>query len=91
MAYQFGSLLSGGFTPIIATTLFAATGQTGPVGLYVASASVLMLRSIAGLGSTIERNALVATQLQKNAMRRSRCNSWQLGGAPVSKSSIGTL
>src|SRR5690625_6082203 len=27
MAYQFGSILGGGFAPMIATTLFAATGQ----------------------------------------------------------------
>src|SRR5699024_6416296 len=50
MAYQFGSILGGGFAPMIATTLFAATGQTWPIGLYVVTASVLMLLSIAGLG-----------------------------------------
>jgi len=50
MAYQFGSILGGGFAPMIATTLFAATGQTWPIGLCVVTASILMLFSIAGLG-----------------------------------------
>ncbi len=50
MAYQFGAIIGGGFAPIIATALLAATGQTWPIALYVVIASAVMLLSIIGLG-----------------------------------------
>lgn len=50
MAYQFGSIVTGGFAPIIATTLLASTGQTYPITLYVLTACVVLAASAIGLG-----------------------------------------
>lgn len=49
MAYQFGAIVGGGFAPMIATALLAATGTTISVAIYSVIASVVMLLSIVGL------------------------------------------
>ena len=43
MAYQFGAIVGGGFAPLIATSLLAATGTPISVAVYVAIASAVML------------------------------------------------
>jgi len=43
MAYQFGAIVGGGFAPLIATSLLAATGTPISVAVYVAVASAVML------------------------------------------------
>jgi metabolite-proton symporter len=47
VAYQIGSILGGGFAPLIATSLFASYGSTVPISLY------LLLLGAVSLGSII--------------------------------------
>jgi hypothetical protein len=41
LGYQLGTLIGGGFTPIIATALYAEFGSFVPVALLVLAAAVL--------------------------------------------------
>ncbi len=41
MAYQIGSIVGGGFAPLIADAIFAATGKSWCIGAYMAGANVL--------------------------------------------------
>jgi MFS family permease len=43
MAYQLGAIVGGGIAPIIATTIFAASGVSFLIGVYMAAANVVML------------------------------------------------
>lgn len=43
LAYQLGSIAGGGLAPIIATAIFAATGRSWLIGVYIAAANVLSL------------------------------------------------
>ncbi|MFI7171238.1 MFS transporter [Rhodococcoides fascians] len=43
LSYQLGSVVGGGFAPLIATSLFASTGNSFFIGLYMAGANVLAL------------------------------------------------
>lgn len=41
LSYQLGSVVGGGFAPLIATSIFAGTGNSFFIGLYMAGANVL--------------------------------------------------
>ncbi|MFJ9588048.1 MFS transporter [Streptomyces acidicola] len=43
MAYQLGAIVGGGIAPIIATAIFAATGVSFLIGMYMAAANVIAL------------------------------------------------
>ncbi|MBU3067219.1 hypothetical protein KO481_37580 [Nocardia sp. NEAU-G5] len=43
VAYQIGSLLGGGITPLVAASLFTATGNSWSITCYVGAISVLSL------------------------------------------------
>ncbi|MFC7401881.1 MFS transporter [Citricoccus sp. GCM10030269] len=45
-AYQIGSIVGGGFAPLIATSLYAAFGASWPISLYVLALGVLALVTI---------------------------------------------
>ncbi|GAA3665649.1 MFS transporter [Arthrobacter ginkgonis] len=46
IAYQIGSILGGGFAPLIATSLFATYGSTVPISLYLLVLGALSLGAI---------------------------------------------
>lgn len=52
LGYQLGSVLGGGFAPLIATSLFAWTGTVLSVGAYVTVAGVLSIWAIAAAHET---------------------------------------
>lgn len=43
MAYQLGAIVGGGFAPLIATAILAATGSSFFIGVYMAMASLVMM------------------------------------------------
>ena len=43
LAYQLGAIVGGGIAPIIATAIFAATGWSVLIGVYMAAANAVML------------------------------------------------
>ena len=47
VGYQLGNILGGGLAPLVATALFAASGASWTVGLYLAGASAVTLVAIA--------------------------------------------
>jgi MFS family permease len=46
IAYQIGSIIGGGFAPLIATSLFATYGSTVPISLYLLVLGALSLGAI---------------------------------------------
>ncbi|XKH55309.1 MHS family MFS transporter [Citricoccus nitrophenolicus] len=45
-AYQIGSIIGGGFAPLIATSLYASFGASWPISLYILALGVLALVAI---------------------------------------------
>lgn len=60
IAYQIGSIVGGGFAPLIATSLFATFNSTLPISLYLSVVGAISLVSI------------IALALNDRAQRRSR-------------------
>ncbi len=52
LGYQIGSVVGGGFAPIIATALFAQYGSSQPIALYLAVMCLISLVSIIALGKS---------------------------------------
>jgi MFS family permease len=50
LGYQIGSVVGGGFAPIVATALYAQHGSTMPIALYLAGMCLVSLVSIIALG-----------------------------------------
>ncbi|MQA08859.1 MAG: MFS transporter [Pseudonocardiaceae bacterium] len=46
LGYQFGSIVGGSFAPIIATAIFAASGNSLLIGVYLATLTVIALGAI---------------------------------------------
>jgi MFS family permease len=49
VAYQVGGMLGGAVTPLVATWLYATTGSSTPVALYVAGLGLISLLAVLGL------------------------------------------
>jgi metabolite-proton symporter len=60
LGYQLGAIFGGGFAPIIATALLAATGNTIGIAIYIAIACGLTLLSVYLLSETAQKD-LTAT------------------------------
>lgn len=52
LSYQLGAIIGGGFAPIIATAIFAATGNSLLIGLYIAGANLVAFLCLMLLRST---------------------------------------
>jgi metabolite-proton symporter len=52
MGYQIGSILGGGFAPLIAAALFAATGSTLSIAAYMVVLCIISLVAIQAIGET---------------------------------------
>ncbi|HJQ48857.1 MAG TPA: MFS transporter [Amycolatopsis sp.] len=55
MGYQIGSILGGGFAPLIAAALFAATGSTLSIAAYMVVLCLISLGAIQAIGETRAR------------------------------------
>jgi metabolite-proton symporter len=55
MGYQIGSILGGGFAPLIAAALFAATGTTASIAVYMIVLCLVSLGAIHAIGETRTR------------------------------------
>ena len=60
LGYQLGAIFGGGFAPIIATALLAATGNTIGIAIYIAIACGLTLLSVYLLSETAQKDLTVA-------------------------------
>ncbi|MER7606165.1 MFS transporter [Nocardioides sp. NPDC127503] len=47
LAYQIGTILGGGLAPTVATALFARTGSSFPIGIYLTALTLISLISVA--------------------------------------------
>ena len=56
LGYQIGSVVGGGFAPLVATALFARFGGTFPIALYLALMCAVSLVSIVLLGASSRRS-----------------------------------
>lgn len=56
MGYQLGSILGGGFAPLIAAALFAATGTTLSIAAYIVVLCLVSLAAIQAIGETRARS-----------------------------------
>ncbi|MGE0623854.1 MAG: MFS transporter [Pseudomonadales bacterium] len=56
LGYQFGAILGGALAPIIATALFASTGSTIGIAVYIAIACALTVLSVYLLSETNQRD-----------------------------------
>jgi MFS family permease len=59
IAYQMGGMIGGALTPIVATSLHAATGSSGPLALYLTALCAVTLVTVLGLRT---RTALTAAK-----------------------------
>jgi metabolite-proton symporter len=55
LGYQFGSVLGGGFAPIIASALFERFGSSTPIAIYLAATCAISLACTAALGRRARR------------------------------------
>ncbi|SFS79496.1 MFS transporter [Saccharopolyspora flava] len=49
IAYQMGGMIGGALTPIVATSLYAATGSSAPLALYLTALCAITLVTVLGL------------------------------------------
>lgn len=56
MSYQLGQTIGGGFSPLIATALFAATGVSWSVGMYMFAAGLVVVGCVYKLTETNNRD-----------------------------------
>jgi MFS transporter, MHS family, shikimate and dehydroshikimate transport protein len=56
MSFQLGQTLGGGFSPLIATALFAATGVSWVVGLYMLAGGMVVVGCVYALTETAKRD-----------------------------------
>lgn len=56
LGYQLGSIIGGGFAPLIAASLFAATGTSLSVSVYIIAVTVISFIAVFLLGETYRRN-----------------------------------
>jgi metabolite-proton symporter len=56
LAYQLGSILGGGIAPFIATALFAATGSSTAITIYMCAICAVSLAAIIAIGETQHLN-----------------------------------
>jgi metabolite-proton symporter len=60
IGYQAGTILGGGFAPLVAASLFAATHGTLSIGLYVAAITALSLGAVLLVTTTRQRPSPIA-------------------------------
>jgi len=56
LGYQLGAIFGGGFAPLIAASLFAATGTSISVSIYIIAVTVISFTAVFLLGETYRRD-----------------------------------
>jgi metabolite-proton symporter len=56
LGYQLGSIFGGGLAPLIAAALFAATGTTQSISIYIVAITVISFVAVFLLGETSQRD-----------------------------------
>ncbi|MEU7818754.1 MFS transporter [Pseudonocardia sp. NPDC049154] len=67
LAFQLGSVVGGGITPVVATTILATTGSSTAIAGYLSVVSILSLVSVALLPRTARRTGTVVTAAEPSA------------------------
>ncbi|GAA0637065.1 MFS transporter [Brevundimonas lenta] len=64
LGYQIGSVVGGGFAPIVATALFARYQDTVPISIYLAAMCAISFISVIMLGRHLPANSRTTDRLQ---------------------------
>jgi metabolite-proton symporter len=56
LGYQLGAIVGGGFAPLIAAALFAATGTSASVSIYIIAVTAISFAAVYLLGETYRRD-----------------------------------
>jgi metabolite-proton symporter len=56
LGYQLGSIIGGGFAPLIAAALFAATGTSVSVSIYIIAVTIISFTAVYLLGETYRKD-----------------------------------
>lgn len=74
VGYTLASILGAALAPIIATSIFAATGSSLSISLYLAATAVISLISVLLISETRQTD-IEETKPQESALLRSSANS----------------